>query len=96
MVMGKSGFLKNAALSLFLALLAVSCDMGFDANTFQNKTREYFLEMTSTAAVGQYLISPGDIMTDNAGATCVPSTNDHTVTFYLRNPKNTILLWAAT
>lgn len=78
---------QAAGLAAACAVAFFSCDMGFDQNTFQNKVGEYFLEMTSTAAVGDYLISPGDIMTDNAGATCVPSSNDHTVTFYLRNPQ---------
>ena len=78
---------QAAGLAAACAVAFFSCDMGFNQNTFQNKVAEYFLEMTSTAAVGDYLISPGDIMTDNAGATCVPSSNDHTVTFYLRNPQ---------
>ena len=82
---------KNRAMAAgFAAAVAAaffSCDMGLNSDSFQNKVQSYFLEMTSTAAVGDYIISPGDILTDNNGATCVPSSNDHTVTFFLRNPQ---------
>ena len=76
-----AGFAAAVAAAFF------SCDMGLNSDSFQNKVQSYFLEMTSTAAVGDYIISPGDILTDNNGATCVPSSNDHTVTFFLRNPQ---------
>lgn len=64
-----------------------SCDFGFDQNSFQNKVSEYFLDMTSSAAVALYEIAPNDTVKNRAGVDCVPASGEHVVSFYLRNPQ---------
>ena len=77
----------SLALALALSLAFVSCDFGLDGNSFQNKAGAYFKEMTSTAAVSAYEISPSDNPLNKDGVACVSSDQDCVVTFYLRNPQ---------
>ena len=77
----------SLALALAASLAFVSCDFGLDGNSFQNKAGAYFKEMTSTAAVSAYEISPSDNPVNKDGVACVSSDQDCVVTFYLRNPQ---------
>lgn len=80
---------KLAALFAATTALAFSScsNLGLDEKSFQNKVNSYFLEMTSTAAVSLFEISPDDTVKNKAGVDCVPASGDHVVTFYLRNPQ---------
>ena len=80
---------KLAALFAATTALAFSScsNLGLDEKSFQNKVNNYFLEMTSTAAVSLFEISPDDTVKNKAGVDCVPASGDHVVTFYLRNPQ---------
>jgi len=70
------------------ALALTSCDnLGFDANSFQNKVGSYFLEMTSSAAIALFEVTPDDTVKNKYGVDCVPATGDHVVSFTLRNPQ---------
>jgi hypothetical protein len=77
----------SLALAFATSLAFVSCDFGLDGNSFQNKAGAYFKEMTSTAAVSAYEISPSDNPVNKDGVACVSSDQDCVVTFYLRNPQ---------
>ena len=76
-----------AAIALLISLALASCDFGIDGNSFQNKAGAYFKEMTSTAAISAYQITPDDTLVNKSGVKCVPSSGDHTVNFILRNPQ---------
>ena len=77
-----------AAFAATTALAFSSCsNLGLDNNSFQNKAGEYFLNMTSSAAVALYEIAPNDTVKNKAGVDCVPASGEHVVSFYLRNPQ---------
>lgn len=77
-----------ALLAATTALAFSSCsNLGLDENSFQNKVQNYFLEMTSTAAVSLFEIAPNDTVKNKAGVDCVPASGEHVVSFYLRNPQ---------
>ncbi len=77
-----------ALLAATTALAFSSCsNLGLDENSFQNKVQNYFLEMTSTAAVSLFEIAPNDTVKNRAGVDCVPASGEHVVSFYLRNPQ---------
>ena len=71
-----------------LAFLLASCDFGFDENSFQNKAGAYFKEMTSTASIEAYKISPAGAPIDKYGNICLSYEDSYEVEFTLRNPQH--------
>ena len=71
-----------------LAFLLASCDFGFDENSFQNKAGAYFKEMTSTASIETYKISPAGAPIDKYGNICLSYEDSYEVEFTLRNPQH--------
>lgn len=87
--MGKI-FLKKFIFSsaAALAFLLASCDFGFDENSFQNKAGAYFKEMTSTASIEAYKITPAGAPIDKYGNICLSYEDSYEVEFTLRNPQH--------
>ena len=79
-------FIFSAAAAL--AFLLASCDFGFDGNSFQNKVGAYFKEMTSTASIEAYRITPDGAPTDKNGNICLSYEDTYSVEFTLRNPQH--------
>ncbi len=79
-------FIFSAAAAL--AFLLASCDFGFDENSFQNKAGAYFKEMTSTASIETYKISPAGAPIDKYGNICLSYEDSYEVEFTLRNPQH--------
>ena len=79
-------FIFSAAAAL--AFLLASCDFGFDENSFQNKAGAYFKEMTSTASIETYKISPAGAPIDKYGNICLSYEDTYEVEFTLRNPQH--------
>ena len=79
-------FIFSAAAAL--AFLLASCDFGFDENSFQNKAGAYFKEMTSTASIESYKISPAGAPIDKYGNICLSYEDSYEVEFTLRNPQH--------
>ena len=79
-------FIFSAAAAL--AFLLASCDFGFDGNSFQNKAGAYFKEMTSTASIEAYRITPDGAPTDKNGNICLSYEDTYSVEFTLRNPQH--------
>ena len=86
--MKKTVFIKTAALLILLSSVIFSCS--FFTDSLNEPVKDYFKEYTETASVIQYEISTTDVLTDNAGALCVPSYNDIEIIFYMINPQRFI------
>ncbi len=85
---GRMAAALGRLLSIPLALLLAACDFGFDGDSFQNKAGAYFKEMTSTASIESYKISPDNAPTDKSGNICLSYEDTYTIEFTLRNPQH--------
>ncbi|MBQ1713620.1 MAG: hypothetical protein II030_04405, partial [Treponema sp.] len=56
------------------------------SSSWEEPVYDYFDKYTNTAAIEKQEIG-SQTLKDSSGTTCIPSGNDKTVTFYLRNPR---------
>ncbi len=56
--------------------------------TWDDPVKNFFDEYTNTASIGEYIINPNDSLIDKYGNICIPWTEDHEITFFLRNPQH--------
>ncbi|MCR5080094.1 MAG: leucine-rich repeat domain-containing protein [Treponema sp.] len=86
----KSAKKKNVCYFVYLLFTAVflftSCD-----NMFHKPVEAWFEKYTDTAAIELQELD-GEYPQNAKGITCIPSGDSHTVTFYLRNPQNYVLI----
>lgn len=80
---------RKLSLILLSTILFAACNFNtiFEPS-WDDPVKNFFDEYTNTASIGEYSISPNDLLLDKYGYICIPWTEDHEVTFYLRNPQH--------
>ncbi len=80
---------RRLSLILLSTILFAACNFNtiFEPS-WDDPVKNFFDEYTNTASIGEYTISPNDLLLDKYGYICIPWTEDHEVTFYLRNPQH--------
>ena len=76
--------------SLLSLSLFVSCGDFFSPD-WGTPAKEFFKEYTETSAVMQ-LEYDAEFPKNKDGIVCIPCNDDHSITFYLRNPQNYTLV----
>ncbi|MBQ5491078.1 MAG: hypothetical protein IIT68_03370, partial [Treponema sp.] len=79
---------KSAGLTLVCSLLFLLASCGdFFSPDWGTPAREFFKEYTESAAIMQPEYD-AEFPKNRDGIMCIPSTDDHTITFLLRNPQD--------
>lgn len=80
---------RKLSLILLSTILFAACNFNtiFEPS-WDDPVKNFFDEYTNTASIGEFIISPNDLLLDKYGYICIPWTEDHEVTFYLRNPQH--------
>lgn len=84
---GGGGVLKPlSALATIVPLLFGFFSCSNASSSWEEPVYDYFDKYTNTAAIEKQEIG-SQTLKDSSGTTCIPSGDDKTVTFYLRNPR---------
>ena len=84
---GWEGVLKPlSALATIVPLLFGFFSCSNASSSWEEPVYDYFDKYTNTAAIEKQEIG-SQTLKDSSGTTCIPSGDDKTVTFYLRNPR---------
>lgn len=83
----RGGVLKPlSALATIVPLLFGFFSCSNASSSWEEPVYDYFDKYTNTAAIEKQEIG-SQTLKDSSGTTCIPSGDDKTVTFYLRNPR---------